>query len=43
VLEYIVFGAVVAAVVVYLVLKNKQTKNNDEVSLSSINERLGII
>ena len=42
-LEYIVFGAVVAAVVVYLVLKSKQTKNNDEVSLSSINERLGII
>ena len=42
-LEYIVFGAVVAAVVIYLVLKNKQTKNNDEVSLSSINERLGII
>ena len=42
-LEYIVFGAVIVVVVVYLVLKNKQTKNNDEISLSSINERLGII
>ena len=42
-LEYIVFGAVVAVAVVYLVLKNKHTKNNDEVSLSNINERLGII
>ena len=42
-LEYIVFGAVIVAVVAYLVLKNKQTKNNDEISLSSINERLGII
>ena len=42
-LEYVVFGVVVGAVVVYLVLKNNQTKNNDEVSLSSINERLGII
>ena len=42
-LEYIVFGAVIVVVVAYLVLKNKQTKNNDEVSLSSINERLGII
>ena len=42
-LEYLVFGVVLGAVVVYLVLKNKQTKNNDEVSLSSINERLGII
>jgi len=43
VLEYIVFGAVIVVVVAYLVLKNKQTKNNDEISLSSINERLGII
>ena len=42
-LEYIVFGAVIVVVVTYLVLKNKQTKNNDEISLSSINERLGII
>ena len=42
-LEYIVFGAVIVAVVAYLVLKNKQIKNNDEISLSSINERLGII
>ena len=42
-LEYIVFGAVIAVVVVYLVLKNKQTKNNGEVSLSDIKERLGII
>ena len=42
-LEYIVLGAVLVAVVVYLVLKNKQTKNNDEISLSSITERLGII
>ena len=42
-LEYVVFGAVIVVVVAYLVLKNKQTKNNDEVSLSSINERLGII
>jgi len=41
VLEYVVFGVVVGAVVVYLVFKNNQTKNNDEVSLSSINERLG--
>jgi len=43
VLEYIVFGAVLVAVVVYLVFKNKQTKNNGEVSLSDIKERLGII
>ena len=42
-LEYIVFGAVLLAVVVYLVLKNKQNKNNGEVSLSDIKERLGII
>ena len=42
-LEYIVFGAVIVVVVAYLVIKNKQTKNNDEISLSSINERLGII
>ena len=42
-LEYVVFGAVIVVVVAYLVLKNKQTKNNDEISLSSINERLGII
>ena len=42
-LEYIVFGAVLVAVVVYLVLKNKQNKNNGEVSLSDIKERLGII
>ena len=42
-LEYIVFGAVLVAVVVYLVFKNKQTKNNGEVSLSDIKERLGII
>ena len=42
-LEYIVFGAVLVVVVVYLVLKNKQTKNNGEVSLSDIKERLGII
>ena len=42
-LEYIVFGAVIVVAVAYLVLKNKQTKNNDEISLSNINERLGII
>ena len=35
-LEYIVFGAVIVVVVAYLLIKNKQTKNNDEISTRKI-------
>ena len=45
-LEYIVFGGVLVAVVlVILIYQNKKNKNNqdNEISLSNINERLGII
>ena len=39
-LEYVVFGAVLVAVVVYLVLKNKQTKNDFEIDeITAVNMR----